>query len=362
MIDALRSFVSPLKKYTLMAKTAFITGISGQDGAYLAKLLLEKGYRVVGATRRTASINTLRLQYLGVEKDVELIDFDLLEFTNILRVIEQTAPDEIYNLAAQSFVGTSFEQPLLTGNVNALGVTRILEAIRTFGISSCRFYQASTSELFGKVQTVPQNEETSFHPRSPYGVAKLYSHWITVNYRESFGLHCSSGILFNHESPLRGVDFVTRKITLGLANIQAGNQEFLELGNLDAQRDWGFAGNYVEAMWLMLQQAIPYDYVIATGKTHSIRKLIELAAPLYGIEIEWSGEGVDTVGTDRKTGKAIIKINPKYFRPAEVDLLVGDSSKAKEKLGWISKTSFAELVEVMAAADQKRVGDGQVNF
>jgi GDPmannose 4,6-dehydratase len=345
-----------------MGKTALITGISGQDGAYLAKLLLEKGYRVVGATRRSASINTLRLQYLGIEKDVELVDFDLLEFTNILRVIEKTAPDEIYNLAAQSFVSTSFEQPLFTGNVNAIGVTRILEAMRTFGMTNCRYYQASSSELFGKVEAVPQNETTSFHPRSPYGVAKLYGHWITVNYREAFGFHCSSGILFNHESPLRGGEFVTRKITLGLANIQAGNQEFLELGNLDAQRDWGFAGNYVEAMWLMLQQDDADDYVIATGKTHSIRKFIDTAAPLYGMDIEWSGEGKETVGTDRKTGKEIIKINPKFFRPAEVDLLVGDSSKAKQKLGWYSKTSFTQLVEMMAAADQRRVGDDQVNF
>ncbi len=345
-----------------MVKTAFITGISGQDGAYLAKLLLEKGYRVVGATRRTASINTHRLQYLGIEQDIEFVEFDLLEFTNILRVIERTAPDEIYNLAAQSFVGTSFEQPLFTADVDAMGVTRILEAIRTFGMTNCRYYQASTSELFGKAQAVPQNEQTSFHPRSPYGVAKLYGHWITVNYREAFGLHCSSGILFNHESPLRGAEFVTRKITLGLANIQAGNQDVLELGNLDARRDWGFAGDYVEAMWLMLQQDEPDDYVIATGKTHSIRKFIEIAAPLYGMEIEWSGEAKDIMGVDRKTGKTIIKINQTFFRPAEVDLLIGDSSIARGKLGWNCKTSFTELVEMMAAADQKRVGEHQVSF
>ena len=316
-----------------MVKTAFITGISGQDGAYLAQFLLAKEYRVFGATRRTASINTHRLQYLGIEKDIEFVDFDLLEFTNILRVIEKIAPDEIYNLAAQSFVGTSFEQPLFTADVDALGVTRILEAIRTFGLTNCRYYQASTSELFGKVRAVPQNETTSFYPRSPYGVAKLYGHWITVNYREAYGLHSSSGILFNHESPLRGVDFVTRKITLGLAHIQAGKQDVLELGNLDAQRDWGFAGNYVEAMWLMLQQDEPGDYVIATGKTHSISMLIEIAAPLYGMEIEWSGEGKDTVGIDRIAGNTVIKTNPKFFRPAEVDLLVGDPSKARDKLG-----------------------------
>lgn len=345
-----------------MVKTAFITGISGQDGAYLAKLLLEKGYRIVGATRRTASINTHRLQYLGIEQDIEFVEFDLLEFTNILRVIERTAPDEIYNLAAQSFVGTSFEQPLFTADVDAMGVTRILEAIRTFGMTKCRYYQASTSELFGKAQAVPQNEQTSFHPRSPYGVAKLYGHWITVNYREAFGLHSSSGILFNHESPLRGVEFVTRKITLGLANIAAGNQDVLELGNLDAHRDWGFAGDYVEAMWLMLQQDEPGDYVIATGKTHSIRKFIEIAAPLYGMEIEWSGEAEDTIGIDRKTGKTIITINQAFFRPAEVDLLIGDSSIARDKLGWNCKTNFSELVEMMAAADQKRVGERQVNF
>ncbi len=345
-----------------MVKTAFITGISGQDGAYLAQFLLAKEYRVFGATRRTASINTHRLQYLGIEKDIEFVDFDLLEFTNILRVIEKIAPDEIYNLAAQSFVGTSFEQPLFTADVDALGVTRILEAIRTFGLTNCRYYQASTSELFGKVRAVPQNETTSFYPRSPYGVAKLYGHWITVNYREAYGIHSSSGILFKHESPLRGVDFVTRKITLGLAHIQAGKQDVLELGNLDAQRDWGFAGNYVEAMWLMLQQDEPGDYVIATGKTHSIRMLIEIAAPLYGMEIEWSGEGKDTVGIDRISGNTVIKTNPKFFRPAEVDLLVGDPSKARDKLGWNCTTSFTELVEMMATADQKRVREGRVLF
>lgn len=344
-----------------MAKRALITGITGQDGAYLAQLLLSKGYEVTGAVRRTGSINTWRLAELGVLNDVKLVDLDLLEFSNILRVIQKVQPDEVYNLGAQSFVGTSFEQPLYTADVDGLAVTRILEALRAVN-PKARFYQASTSEMFGKVQAVPQSEDTPFYPRSPYGVAKLYGHWITVNYRESYDMHACSGILFNHESPLRGTEFVTRKITLSLARIKAGEQDVLKLGNLEAKRDWGFAGDYVEGMWRMLQQDVADDYVLATGETHEVREFVEAAGQALDMDIAWDGEGVDTVGTDRKTGKKIIEVDPAFFRPAEVDLLLGTPAKAKEKLGWQPSMTFPQLVAAMAEADMKRVKDGSLRF
>ena len=340
-----------------MKRKALITGIRGQDGAYLAKLLLEKGYEVWGADRRSGEFSNWRLKELGIEKEIKYVHMDLLEFTNILRVIDKIQPDEIYNLAAQSFVGTSFEQPILTAEVDAIGVLRILEAIRTVN-PKIKFYQASTSEMFGKVQDIPQTEKTPFYPRSPYGVAKLFGHWITVNYREAYNIFACSGILFNHESPLRGLEFVTRKITYGLARIKYGLQEKLILGNLDAKRDWGYAPEYVEAMWLMLQQDEPDDYVIATGETHTVREFVEKAAQIAGFEIEWEGEGIDTKGIDRKTGKVIVEVSPEFYRPAEVDILVGNPTKAKEKLGWEPKTKFEELVEIMMEADLKRISRG----
>ena len=336
-----------------MARTALVTGITGQDGAYLSRLLLDKGYRVVGAFRRGASLSLWRLNELGVtEADIEFIPFELLEYANLRRAIEEAKPDEIYNLGAQSFVGISFEQPLFTTDVNALGVARMLEAIREVN-PAIKFYQASTSEMFGKVQAVPQNERTPFYPRSPYAIAKLYAHWMTVNYRESYGLFACNGILFNHESPLRGIEFVTRKITAGLARIREGLQEAVELGNLDAKRDWGFAGDYVEGMWLMLQQEKPDDYVLATGETTSVRKFCELAAAALGFDLEWEGEAEATKGIDRRSGKAIIRVNPKFYRPAEVELLIGDPAKARERLGWSAKTPLSRLVEMMVEADLK---------
>jgi len=337
-------------------KTALITGIRGQDGAYLAKLLLEKGYKVYGADRRSGDSSFWRLKELGIEKDVEIVYMDLLELTNILSVIEKTQPDEVYNLAAQSFVGASFEQPILTSQIDALGVLRVLEAIRKVK-PDAKFYQASTSEMFGKVQEIPQTEKTPFYPRSPYGVAKLFGHWITVNYRESFNMFACSGILFNHESPLRGVEFVTRKITYSLARVKYGIQDKLILGNLDAKRDWGYAPEYVEGMWLMLQQDEPDDYILATGETHTVREFVEKAAKYAGFDIEWQGEGVNTKGIDRKTGKVIVEVSPEFYRPAEVDILIGNPEKAKKKLGWNPKTKFEDLVRIMMEADLKRVRD-----
>ncbi|GIL40084.1 GDP-mannose 4,6-dehydratase [Roseiterribacter gracilis] len=346
-----------------MAKTALVTGITGQDGAYLAKLLLEKGYTVWGTARRAASINNWRLVELGIADQIKTVTFDLLEDSNIRRAIETAKPDEVFNLAAQSFVGTSFDQPLYTADVDALGVTRILEAIRSIdGGKNIRFYQASTSEMFGKVQAVPQTEDTPFYPRSPYGVAKLYGHWITVNYRESYGMHASSGILFNHESPLRGFEFVTRKITLSLAKILAGQLDVLELGNLDAKRDWGFAGDYVEGMWRMLQQDTPDDYVLATGETHTVRSFVENAAKPLGFDIEWRGQDEKTEGLDKKSGKVIVRVNPQFYRPAEVDLLLGSPAKAEAKLGWKRKVDLPGLVAMMAEADARRVRDGTLRF
>ncbi len=344
-----------------MTKTALITGITGQDGAYLAKLLLDKGYKVHGGVRRIGVIGTGRLEELGVKDDIEIHDFELLEVTNIQRVLDKAAPNEVYNLAAQSFVGVSFEQPLYTANADALGVMRLLECIRSSGAKT-RFYQASTSEMFGKVQAIPQNEATPFYPRSPYGVAKLFGHWSTVNYRESFGLHASSGILFNHESPLRGSEFVTRKITLAFAKIAVGKQDVVELGNLDAKRDWGFAGDYVEGMWRMVQQETPDDYVLATGETYTIRSFVEAAARAFDWTIEWSGEGVDTLGRDAKSGRVLVRVNPKFYRPAEVELLIGDPSKAEKQLGWRRTVDLDGLVDMMVRADIKRVECGVLAF
>ena len=342
-----------------MAKTALITGVTGQDGSYLAKLLLDKGYNVLGAARRSASVNLWRLDFLGIRDKVKIVPMELLEFTNICHVVQQHKPDEFFNLAAQSFVAASFEVPLYTADADAIGVTRILEAIRQYSPET-RFYQASTSEMFGKVQEVPQKESTPFYPRSPYGVAKLYGHWITVNYRESYGLHCSSGILFNHESPLRGLEFVTRKITAGLASVKYGHQSHIELGNMDAKRDWGFAGDFVEGMWRMLQQPEGGEYVLATNETHTVRSFVENAGKALGMNIEWSGEGVDEVGTDTKTGKQVVKINPQFYRPAEVELLIGDPHKAQSVLGWKRQLSFEGLVEAMAKADDDRASTGSV--
>ncbi len=341
-----------------MSKTALVTGVTGQDGAYLAKLLLDKGYRVVGTRRRSASSSLWRLEELGIANDLELVLFDLGEYANIQRSIEKVQPDEFYNLAAQSFVAASFEQPLYTADVDAIAVTRILEAIRMLN-PKIRYYQASTSEMFGKVQEVPQSEKTPFYPRSPYGVAKLYGHWITVNYRESFDMHASSGILFNHESPLRGIEFVTRKITSTLANVKHGFADVLELGNMDSLRDWGFAGDYVEGMYLMLQQDQADDYVLATGVMHTVREFVEWSAEALDMKIEWSGKDTDEIGTDVKTGKVVVRINPKFYRPAEVDQLQGTPEKAKTKLGWNPKTTVHELCHMMVKAEVDRLAKGR---
>ena len=332
-------------------KVALITGITGQDGSYLAELLLEKGYDVHGIVRRASLINTARIDHIF---DKLTLHFgDLTDSTNLVSVIKKVEPDEIYNLGAQSHVKVSFEIPEYTGQVDGLGTLRILEAVRLLGMEDkVRIYQASTSELYGLVQEVPQRETTPFYPRSPYGVAKLYGYWIVKNYRESYGLHASSGILFNHESPRRGETFVTRKITRGLSRISTGQQDVLSLGNLDARRDWGHAKDFVEAMWLMLQQDQPDDYVIATGEQYSVRDFVNEAAPYFGMNIEWMGEGLDEVGYDWNTKRPVIKVNPKYFRPAEVETLLGDPTKAKEKLGWEPKTSFKELVEDMCIYGQ----------
>lgn len=339
-----------------MAKTALVTGISGQDGAYLAKFLLEKGYRVVGALRRSSSDTIQRLHELKIADDVAFVDFDLAEPTNVMRALEKVQPDEIYNLAAQSFVALSFEQPIYTAGINGIGPLRILESIRQSMPSAC-FYQASTSEMYGKARATPQDELTPFYPRSPYGFAKLLGHWATVNYRESYGLRASSGILFNHESPLRGRAFVTRKITWSLARIKHGELDVLELGNLDAKRDWGFAGDYVEGMWLMLQQDIAQDFVLATGENHAVRSFVDTAARRLGFDIEWSGSGPDEQGIDRRTGKTLVRVNPAFYRPAEVDVLIGNPKKAQEILGWKRKIGFEELVTLMAEADDRRVRD-----
>jgi GDPmannose 4,6-dehydratase len=332
-------------------KVALITGITGQDGSYLAELLLEKGYEVHGIIRRASLINTHRIDH--IYDQIKLHYGDLTDSTNLVRVIQQVQPDEIYNLGAQSHVKVSFEVPEYTGQTDGLGTLRILEAVRLLGMENkTRIYQASTSEMFGKVQEIPQKETTPFYPRSPYGVAKVYGYWIVKNYRESYGLHASSGILFNHESPRRGETFVTRKITRGLSSISTGQQDVLYLGNLNAKRDWGHAKDFVEAMWLMLQQDEADDYVIATGEQYSVREFVEEAAPYFGMKIAWEGEGLDEVGIDKLTKRTVIKVSPKYFRPAEVETLLGDATKAKEKLGWEPKISFEQLVEDMCIYGQ----------
>jgi GDPmannose 4,6-dehydratase len=337
-------------------KTALITGITGQDGSYLAELLLKKGYKVYGIQRRSSSFNTERIDHLydvPEYPDFETLYGDLSDSSSISRIIEKIKPDEIYNLGAQSHVRVSFDIPEYTGDVVALGTLRILDAIKEAGLKT-KFYQASSSELFGKVQETPQRETTPFYPRSPYGCAKLYSYWITINYRESYNLFACNGILFNHESPRRGETFVTRKITRGLSRIKLNLQDKLKIGNLNAKRDWGYAKDYVEGMWLMLQQERPDDYVLATGETHSVREFIEEASKLLDFDISWEGEGIDEKGVDKKTGKTIIEIDPVYFRPAEVDLLVGSPAKAKEKLNWEPKVKFKELVKIMVEADMDR--------
>ena len=332
-------------------KVALITGITGQDGSYLAELLLQKGYEVHGIIRRASQINTQRIDH--IYNQIKLHYGDLTDSTNLVRVIQQVKPDEIYNLGAQSHVKVSFEMPEYTGMVDGLGTLRILEAVRLLGMENkTRIYQASTSEMFGEVQEIPQKETTPFYPRSPYGVAKLYGYWIVKNYRESYGLHASSGILFNHESPRRGETFVTRKITRGLSRISTGEQDILYLGNLNAKRDWGHAKDFVEAMWLMLQQDEADDYVIATGEQYSVREFVEAAAPYFGINIIWVNEGLNEVGYDKNTMKPVIKVDPKYFRPAEVETLLGDASKANKNLGWEPKISFNQLVEDMCIYGQ----------
>ncbi|MEC9414540.1 MAG: GDP-mannose 4,6-dehydratase [Pseudomonadota bacterium] len=344
-----------------MGKRALITGITGQDGAYLSNLLLDKGYEVYGAVRRTSSINTGRLSDLGILEKINIVTMDLSEITNIQRVIGEIEPDEIYNLAAQSFVQTSFDQPIYTSEIDAIGVSRILEVIRTMGGKS-KFYQASTSEMFGKVQDSPQTEKTPFYPRSPYGVSKLYGHWMTVNYREAWNIHACSGILFNHESPLRGIEFVTRKISLGVAQIAKGKKENISLGNLNAERDWGFAGDYVEAMWLMLQQKDPKDYIIATGETNSVRNFAEKAFKVIDIDIEWVLNDRSEIGKCKKTGKELVKVNKDYNRPAETDHLLGDASLAKNEIGWEPSVNFNSLIEMMVRKDLSRVEKGLVWF
>ncbi len=340
-------------------KCALITGITGQDGAYLAEYLLEKGYVVHGIKRRASSFNTRRVDHIYRDLHEEGVRFfmhhgDLTDATNLIRIIQETKPDEIYNLAAQSHVQVSFETPEYTANSDAIGTLRLLEAIRILGIERhTRFYQASTSELYGKVQEIPQTEKTPFYPRSPYGVAKLYAYWITVNYREAYGIYACNGILFNHESPIRGETFVTRKITRAVARIKLGLQAELYPGNLDAKRDWGYAGDYVAAMWLMLQQDKPEDYVIATGETHSVREFVEKAFQEVGMDIVWEGSGAEETGKDKETGRTVVRVDPRYFRPTEVDMLLGDPSRARHNLGWEPKTPFSELVKIMVREDLK---------
>ena len=348
-----------------MSKIALITGVTGQDGAYLSELLLSKGYTVHGVKRRSSSFNTERVEHLYHDVHENGSRFrmhygDLTDATNLIRIVQEVQPDEIYNLAAQSHVQVSFETPEYTANSDGLGTLRLLEAVRILGLEKkTRFYQASTSELYGLVQETPQKETTPFYPRSPYAAAKLYAYWITVNYREAYGLHASNGILFNHEGPTRGETFVTRKISRAVAAIQAGQQKAIYLGNLDAKRDWGHARDYVEGMWRIVQQAQADDYVLATGETHSIREFVELAFGCVGRTIEWRGTGVDEKGVDAANGEVLVEVDPRYFRPTEVDLLLGDPSKAHAKLGWKHTTTFPELVREMVASDLARLERGQ---
>jgi GDPmannose 4,6-dehydratase len=336
-------------------KTALVTGVSGQDGAYLAELLLAKGYRVYGTYRRTSSVNFWRIEELGIHnhQNLDLVEYDLTDLGTSLSLVSRIEPDEVYNLAAQSFVGVSFDQPTTTAQITGIGALNLLEAIRLVNPAS-KFYQASTSEMFGKVQSVPQVESTPFYPRSPYGVAKLYAHWITVNYRESYGIFGSSGILFNHESPLRGKEFVTRKITDAVAKISLGKQDVLELGNLDAKRDWGFAREYVEGMWRMLQAEAPDTFVLATNRTETVRDFVRMAFRAVGIHLEFRGKDDQETAVDTSTGKLLVRVNPKFYRPAEVDLLIGNPAKAKSVLGWEPKTTLEELCAMMVEADVRR--------
>ena len=340
-------------------KTALLTGITGQDGAYLAQLLLDKGYTVYGTYRRTSSVNFWRIEELGIQNhpNLHLVEYDLTDLGASIALLQKVQPDEIYNLAAQSFVGVSFEQPTTTAQITGIGALHLLEAIRLVN-PKIRFYQASTSEMFGKVQAVPQTESTPFYPRSPYGVAKLYAHWMTVNYRESYGIYGSSGILFNHESPLRGREFVTRKITDAVAKIKLGKLDVLELGNLDAQRDWGYAKEYVEGMWRMLQADAPDTYVLATNRTETVRDFVRMAFRAGGVDVEFRGSGENETAVDVATGKTVVRVNPRFYRPAEVDLLIGDPAKAKAQLGWEPKTTLEVLCAMMVEADLRRNAQG----
>ncbi|MDM0011086.1 GDP-mannose 4,6-dehydratase [Variovorax sp. J22P168] len=342
-----------------MNKRAVVTGITGQDGAYLAELLLSKGYTVYGTFRRTSSVNFWRIEELGIQDNprLHLVEYDLTDLGSSLTLIKETDPHEVYNLAAQSFVGVSFNQPDATAQITAMGALHLLEAIRLTN-TGIRFYQASTSEMFGKVQAIPQVEDTPFYPRSPYGVAKLFAHWMTINYRESYGIFGSSGILFNHESPLRGREFVTRKITDGVAKLKLGKIDLLELGNLDAKRDWGFAKEYVEGMWRMLQADEPDTFVLATNRTETVRQFVDMAFRAAGFELRFEGNEQHEVGIDTKSGKVLVRVNPKYYRPAEVDLLIGNPARAKEKLGWEPTTSLEQLCAMMVEADLRRNTEG----
>ncbi|MDR1922645.1 MAG: GDP-mannose 4,6-dehydratase [Candidatus Adiutrix sp.] len=341
-------------------KTALVTGITGQDGAYLAAFLLAKGYRVFGTFRRNSSVNFWRLEYVGAlgHPQLELVEYDLTDLSSAVRLVERARPDEIYNLAAQSFVAVSFDQPITTQAITGLGALNLLEAVKIVK-KEAKFYQASTSEMFGQVQSIPQTENTPFYPRSPYGVSKLFAHWMTINYRESYNIFASSGILFNHESPLRGQEFVTRKISDAAARIKLGKMEILELGNLSAKRDWGYALEYVEGMWLMLQHTEPDTFVLATGRTETVRDFVTLAFGIAGFELEWRGEEANEEGLCRRTGQVLVRVNPKFYRPAEVNLLIGDASKARAELGWRPKTTLEELCRLMVEADLERVKSGR---
>jgi len=342
------------------SKTAIITGVTGQDGAYLTELLLNKGYKVYGTYRRTSSVNFWRLEEVGVleHPSLELVEHDLTDLSSSIRLMQRAQPSEVYNLAAQSFVGVSFDQPITTAEITGVGAVNLLEAIRIVN-PAIRYYQASTSEMFGKVQQIPQTEATPFYPRSPYGVAKLYAHWMTVNYRESYGIFGASGILFNHESPLRGKEFVTRKITDAVARIALGKGDVLELGNLDAKRDWGFAKEYVEGMWRMLQADEPDTFVLATNRTETVRDFVSMAFKAVDIQLDWQGAAEGERGIDRRTGKTLVEVNPRFYRPAEVDLLIGNPEKARAALGWEPKTTLEELCQLMVEADLQRVQNGK---
>lgn len=342
-----------------MKKNAVVTGITGQDGAYLAQLLIKKGYQVYGTYRRTSSVNLWRIEELGIDKHpaLHLVEYDLTDLSASIRLLEKTQPTEVYNLAAQSFVGVSFEQPVTTAEITGVGPVNLLEAIRIVN-PKIRFYQASTSEMFGKVQAVPQTELTPFYPRSPYGVAKLYAHWMTINYRESYGIFGASGILFNHESPLRGREFVTRKITDSVAKITLGKQDVIELGNLDAKRDWGYAEEYVEGMWRMLQADEPDAFVLATNRTETVRSFVNMAFKAVDVDVNWEGTAESECGHCSRTGKELVRVNPKYYRPAEIDLLIGDPGKAKAKLGWEAETTLEQLCSMMVEADLRRNQNG----